>query len=76
MRPPTGPDSFVLTYKFFETKPPRELAPPPSRLAPPPTGNPGSATAFCLVSKVQSTQLNWKHKIRGYFSNFPNVPII
>ena len=26
--PPKGPDSFVLTYKFFETEPPRELAPP------------------------------------------------
>ena len=28
-RPPKGPDSFVLTYNFFETEPPRELAPPP-----------------------------------------------
>ena len=26
--PPKGPDSFVLTYKFFETELPRELAPP------------------------------------------------
>ena len=33
--PPKGPDYFVLTYKFFETEPPRELAPPPTRLAPP-----------------------------------------
>ena len=43
MRPPMGPDSFVLTYKFFETRPPRELV-PPLRGRRPPTGNLGSAT--------------------------------
>ena len=26
--PPKGPDSFLLTYKIFETEPPQELAPP------------------------------------------------
>ena len=43
-RPPTGPDSFVLTYKFFEMQPSRELA-PPYEVGAPPKGNPGSATA-------------------------------
>ena len=27
-RPPMGPDSFVSTYKIFETYPPREPTPP------------------------------------------------
>ena len=40
--PPEGPDSFVLTYKFFETELPRELASPLQGWRPP-TGNPGSA---------------------------------
>ena len=43
--PPKGPDSFVLTYKIFETLPPQESMPPYEVHAPPPTGNPGSATA-------------------------------
>ena len=38
-----SPDSFVLTYKIFETKPPREST-SPLRGPHPPTGNPGSAT--------------------------------
>ena len=42
--PPKGPDSFVLTDKFFETEPPRELR--PLRGWRPPTGNPGSATVY------------------------------
>ena len=41
--PPKGPNSFVLTYKIFKTKPPRESTPPPTRSTPP-RGNPGSAT--------------------------------
>ena len=40
--PPKGPDSFILTYKFFETELPRELV-PPYEVGAPPTGNPGSA---------------------------------
>ena len=43
--PPKGPDSFVLTYKFFETELPRELA-TPLRGWRPPTGNPGSAAVM------------------------------
>ena len=42
--PPKGPDSFILTYKFFEMEPPQELASPLQGLCPP-TGNPGSAAA-------------------------------
>ena len=42
-RPPKGPDSFVLTYKIFETKPPREST-SPYEVHAPPTGNPESAT--------------------------------
>ena len=44
--PPKGPDSFVLTYKIFETSPPQESTSPPTRSTPPPTGNSGSATAY------------------------------
>ena len=42
--PPKGPNSFLLTYKFFETQPRRESAPPLRGCPPPPMGNPGSAT--------------------------------
>ena len=42
--PPKGPDSFILTYKFFEMKLPRELVPPYEVGTSPPTGNPGSTT--------------------------------
>ena len=34
--PPKGPDSFVLTYKIFETQPCRELAPPLRKILNPP----------------------------------------
>ena len=30
-----GPDSFISTYKIFETQPPRESTPPPTRSTPP-----------------------------------------
>ena len=42
--PPKGPDSFVLTYKFYETLPCGELAPP--------TGNPGYTSAMCAFQLV------------------------
>ena len=50
-RPPKGPDSFVLTYKFFETEPPRELA-PPYEVGAPPAGNPGSAAAYAMMVRL------------------------
>ena len=39
---PKGPDSFVLTYNFFEMQAPRESVPPYE--VDTPMGNPGSAT--------------------------------
>ena len=45
-RLPRGPNSFILTYKFYETNPFRTWHLPLTRLAPPPKGNPISATAF------------------------------
>ena len=48
--PPKGPDSFILTYKFFETEPPWDLV-PPYEVGAPPMGNPRS-TAAIVVAKL------------------------
>ena len=55
--PPRVPDSFILTYKIFEMKLPREST-RPLRGPHPPTENPGSATdQYYVISKNASHYL-------------------
>ena len=61
--PPKGPDSFILTYKYFETYLPRELAPPLTRMAPP-TGNPGSVADYINIT-VCTQKLNCFSDLRA-----------
>ena len=57
--PLKGPDSFVLTYKMFETYPPRESMPPPYEVHAPPTGNPGSATVYVAWNTSFGVKSSW-----------------
>ena len=83
--PPTGPDSFIQTYKISETYLPRESTAPFTRSTPPPpTGNPGSATVFVhgliilcwihyLIRVIQYEQLNEEHKLQLKSFNSANI---
>ena len=63
--PPTGPNSFILTCKIFETQPPRGSMAPPYEVHAPPTGNPGSATAG--VTFLGKLGLSFHIEIRVFF---------
>ena len=49
---PKGPDSFILTYNYFETQAHRELVSPYHVGAPPTVGNPGSTTVCHMDLKL------------------------
>ena len=72
--PPPGPNSFNF-MQFLEKFGKIVCWRPPGELAPPPRGNPGSATALAITSKIFEyfNSLIWKHLLEENYFNFAEV---
>ena len=70
--PPQGPDSFVLTYKIFETLPPRESTPPLREILDPPLQTVEKHAMYYRTVDSPAVRVYYRlHKIKSFtFSSF------